>query len=75
MSRPYYESAIEVIGKLAPGAKIPNYEAMVRGAIIGLVELVGCEERTNSKWHVRNHYGFLLANPECSGSQSHAMAD
>ena len=63
MSRPYYESAIEVIGKLAPGAKIPNYEAMVRGAIVGLVELVGCEERTKSKWHVRDHYGFLLANP------------
>ena len=70
MSRPYYESAIEVIGKLAPGAKIPNYEAMVRGAIVGLVELVGCEERTKSKWHVRDHYGFLLANANVNSNYS-----
>jgi len=36
---------------------------MVRGAIIGLVDIVGCEENTKSKWHVRDHYGFVLTNP------------
>lgn len=63
MSRPYYESAVEEIKKAAPNAKVPPFEMMVRGAIIGLVEIVGCEERTKSKWHVPNHYGFMLANP------------
>jgi hypothetical protein len=36
---------------------------MVRGAIAGLVEIIGCEKRTKSKWHVPKHYGFVLANP------------
>jgi hypothetical protein len=63
MNRPYYESALEEIKKVAPGATVPTYEAMVRGAIVGLVDVVGCEEHPSSKWHVRDHYGFVLANP------------
>ena len=63
MTRPYYESAIESIKGIAPAAEVPTYEAMVRGAIIGLVDVIGCEERTKSKWHVANHYGFILSNP------------
>jgi hypothetical protein len=63
MSRSYYESAVKEIKRLAASAKVPPYEAMVRGAIVGLVDVVGCEERTQSKWHVHNHYGFVLANP------------
>ena len=49
------------------GRKVPPYEAMVQGAIIGLVDVVGCEERSNSKWHVANHYGFVLAKPRALG--------
>lgn len=63
MSRPYYESSLKRIKKIAPNACVPTYEAMVRGAIVGLVDVVGCEERTKSKWHARDHYGFVLANP------------
>ena len=63
MSRPSYEVALEEIMKIARGATVPPYDAMVRGAIVGLVDLVGCEEHTKSKWHIRDHYGFLLADP------------
>jgi hypothetical protein len=63
MNRPLYESVLKEIKRIAPGTNVPTYEAMVRGAIIGLVDVVGCEERTKSKWHVRGHYGFVLANP------------
>jgi hypothetical protein len=63
VSRPAYESALEEIKKIAPGKNVPSYDAMVRGAIVGLVDVVGCEERTKAKWHIRGHYGFLLANP------------
>ena len=63
MSRPYYKSAVEAIKKAAPSAKVPPYEAMARGAIVGLVDVVGCEEHTRSKWHMPNNYGFVLANP------------
>ncbi len=63
LSRPYYEAALEEIKKISPDVHVPTYDAMVRGAIVGLVEVVGCEEHTKSKWRVRDHYGFLLANP------------
>src|SRR5712692_9771862 len=60
MGRPYYDSAVEEIKNAAPGANVPQYEAMARGAIIGLADLVSCEEHTKSKWHEPNHYGFVL---------------
>jgi hypothetical protein len=74
MSRPYYEWALEEIMKTAPRAKVPPYDDMVRGAIVGLVDIIECKEHMNSKWHVSDHYGFVLANPRvlhepipCSG--------
>ena len=63
MSRPLYESAVQEILRLAPRVEVPPYDAMVRGGIIGIVEIVGCEKRTKSKWHTPKHYGFVLANP------------
>jgi hypothetical protein len=63
MSRSYYDWAIEEIKKTAPGTKVPPYAEMVRGAIVGLVDIIGCEQRTKSKWHIKGNYGFVLANP------------
>jgi hypothetical protein len=63
MSRPYYGASFKEIKKIAPNVHVPSYDAMIRGAIVGIVEVVGCEEHTKSKWKVRDHYGFLLANP------------
>lgn len=62
MTRPYYEWACKEIKRLAPRVKIPPYEAIARGAIIGLVDIISCEEYPKSKWHVAKHYGFGLAN-------------
>ena len=63
MSRQYYDWAIKEIRKVAPKAKVPSYETMARGGIVGLAEIVGCEKRTKSKWHMPKHYGFVLARP------------
>lgn len=63
MSRPYYEESVAEIKKRAPRVKVPPYEAMSQGAIIGLVDIIGCEAKTKSKWHNRGYYGFVLANP------------
>lgn len=63
MSRPYYEAAVAEIRQLAPRAKVPPYEELPRSAIIGLVDIMGCEQKTASKWHGRGQYGFVLANP------------
>ncbi len=74
MSRPEYEWAVKYVKKAAPRAKVPPYEALERGAILGVVDIVGCEKRTKSKWHARKHFGFVLRNPRalrkpvpCSG--------
>lgn len=77
MRRREYEEALRKIKTLSPRVKVPSYESMPRGAIVGLVDIVGCEPKTKSKWHARGHYGFLLANPRalrrpvpCKGSLS-----
>jgi hypothetical protein len=35
-----------------------------RGGIVGIVDVVGCEERPRSHWHAPGHYGWLLAKPQ-----------
>jgi hypothetical protein len=62
MNRPYYARACKEIKRIAPRAKVLPYEAISRGSIIGLVDIISCEKRTKSKWHVSRHYGFRLAN-------------
>jgi len=63
MSRPFYEAARSEIKRLAPRSKMPPYEAMSRSAIIGLVDIVDCTAKRQSKWHDRGQYGFVLAKP------------
>lgn len=63
MSRPYYEWASKCILKKNSRADVPPYEDMVRGAIVGIAEVIDCRKTSKSKWHERGHYGFILANP------------
>jgi hypothetical protein len=63
MRRSDYEEALRKIKTLSPRMKVPPYESLSRGTIIGVVDIVGCEPKTKSKWHARGHYGFILANP------------
>ena len=32
------------------------------GGIVGITEIVDCVKQSNSRWHVRHHWGFVLAN-------------
>lgn len=41
--------------------EIPSYEAMIRGAIIGVAELVDCVTTSKSSWF-EGAYGFVLKN-------------
>lgn len=52
----------------------PGFDEIVRGAIVGLVEIVDCVTTSNSPWF-QGDYGFVLANPRpletpipCSGA-------
>ncbi len=52
--------------------KIPSFENIIRGAIVGTVEIVDCVEESKSKWFW-GRYGFVLKRPRpiepiyCSG--------
>jgi hypothetical protein len=43
-------------------ADIPDPEQLVRGAIVGLVDIVDCVSDSSSDWF-QGDYGFVLANP------------
>ena len=75
MSRPYYESSIKEIRKIAPGAKIPNYDSMVRGAIVGLVEWLAVRNTRNRSGKCATTTVSCSPTPAYSGNLSHAMAD
>lgn len=36
---------------------------MVRGAIVGVVDVVDCVDKHKSKWFQKGFYGFVLKNP------------
>lgn len=63
MSRPFYEEASAEIRRTNRKANVPPYEELVRSAIVGVVDLVGCEENSRSKWYDGDGYGFVLKNP------------
>ncbi|NJN54505.1 MAG: hypothetical protein HC804_06980 [Anaerolineae bacterium] len=43
--------------------EIPTYNQLIRGAIIGAVEIINCVQESDSPWF-EGKYGFVLARPE-----------
>jgi hypothetical protein len=64
MTRAEYEEGCKSILRRKPKIKIPAYEDMVRSAIVGMVEIVDCIERSGSTWHTKGSIGFVLARPK-----------
>jgi len=58
-----YEDGCEFIRSINRGIRIPAYEDMVRGAIVGTVEIVDCVQKSDSPWYC-GKYGFVLARPQ-----------
>lgn len=65
------------VGGLALANSIPGYDAMVRGGIVGVAELVDVVPPTATPelpWHMSGQYGFVLRNVRplpfqaCSGA-------
>lgn len=48
------------------GVKVPKFEELQRGGIIGQIDIVGCQywHSKCSKWHETDLFGFYLKNPE-----------
>lgn len=63
MTRAEYEEDCKSIHKRKPNIKIPAYEDMARGAIIGTVEIIDCVEDSKSIWYT-GYIGFVLKRPK-----------
>jgi hypothetical protein len=50
------------------GVKMPRWEDMAKGAILGIVDVVGCrpnnDRRHESFWAEQVGYAWILANPQ-----------
>src|SRR6266404_3132831 len=42
------------------GVRMPS--ELPLGGIVGMTEIVDCVKHSDSKWHMLNHWGFVLAN-------------
>ena len=62
MTRDEYERGYKFIKGIKPRAKIPAYEDLERGEIIGTVEIVDCVQDSSSPWFF-GEYGFVLSRP------------
>lgn len=62
MTQAEYDEGCHFISRKEPRIVIPSYDAMVRGQILGTVEVAGCGQYLDNKWFV-GAYGILLRNP------------
>jgi len=62
LTRKEFDEGVRFIRRYSE-QKIPSFEALVRGAIIGTVEMVDCVDTSKSKWFF-GRYGFVLKNPQ-----------
>ena len=46
-----------------PHDRIPAFDSLPRGGIVGSVEIVGCVDRSDSPWFV-GEFGFVLRDPQ-----------
>lgn len=63
MTRAEYADVEDFLAEAAPKIRLPSIKDMVRGGIIGAVDLVDCVTRSDSRWFMGSH-GFVLRNPE-----------
>jgi hypothetical protein len=62
MTKYEYEDGCEFIKSIKQRIKIPMYEDLERGAIIGVVEITDCVQDYPSPWFF-GEYGFVLSHP------------
>ena len=63
MTRGEYDRVCEYIRGVNGRIRIPAYEELERGAIVGTVEIVDCVQDSDSSWFM-GEYGFVLARPK-----------
>lgn len=73
LTKAEYEACVEGVPRRWQ-KEIPAFEAMTRGAVIGIADLVDCVTESKSRWYNGEDYGFVLRNAraikpiECTGA-------
>lgn len=62
MTQGEYDEGCYFISRKEPEIAIPSYDSMVRGHIIGTVDITDCGKFHDNKWFVGT-YGMLLSSP------------
>lgn len=62
MTKDEYEDAVAFVAKIAPSVVIPPPNQLVRGAVIGIVDMDGCTSQRTSPWFM-GFYGHIYRNP------------
>lgn len=69
MTRDEYEDCLDTLHAVSlrrpftPGLALPEFEGLLRGGIVGTVEIAGCVTDSASPWFF-GRYGFVLRNAE-----------
>lgn len=58
-----YDEVFDFLDDGFPNIKLPPYDSLERGGIVGKAEITGCTKLSNSKWFFGS-YGFVLTNQE-----------
>lgn len=61
MTRDEYENADDCAAMCAPLIDMPPFEALERGGVVGIAEIVDCVTESASPWFF-GPYGFVLRN-------------
>lgn len=63
MTRDEYEDASDPLwASKGPVIELPSFEALERGGIVGMVDIVDCVRQSDSPWY-QGEWGFVLRNP------------
>lgn len=63
MTRREYEEAYDVAMAIDPMIRMPTFESLQRGGIVGSVELADCVTASDSPWYMGD-VGFVLRTPK-----------
>lgn len=64
MTRDEYENAAFDASDINPDLKLPPFEELERGGIVGEVTITDCLPRSSSPWHNPGCFGFVLKDAQ-----------
>lgn len=57
-----YDECAELLEKIRPTVRLPNFDQLPRGGLVGAVSMIGCTTSHPSPWFFGD-YGFIFEDP------------